>query len=115
LVDDKKSAANKTRVLRIEYRREDQYHLPQHQHRSRYNKNKTLKLTEKNAQLWSKQGKIAITVTAGETGARGWRDAGDCSSDDGAGGDDDGGVGDGDGRAGNAGGSGRGPMDATAA
>ena len=33
----------------------------------------------------------------------------------GAGGDDGGGVGDGDGRAGNAGGSGWGPMDATAA
>jgi len=60
------------------------------------------------------QGKIR-TVMAGKTGARGWRDAGDCSSDDGAGGDDGGGVGDGDGRAGNAGGSGRGPMDATAA
>jgi len=65
------------------------------------------------------QGKIG-TVTAGKTGARGWRDAGDCSSDDGAGGDDgggvgDGGVGDGDGRAGNAGGSGRGLRDATAA
>ena len=25
LVDDEKSAANKTRVLRVEYRREDQY------------------------------------------------------------------------------------------
>jgi len=60
------------------------------------------------------QGKIG-TVTAGKTGARGWRDAGDCSSDDGAGGDDGGGVGDGDGRAGNAGGSGRGLRDATAA
>jgi len=46
------------------------------------------------------QGKIG-TVTAGKTGARGWRDASDCSSDDGAGGDD--GGGDGDGRAGNAG------------
>jgi len=25
LIDDEKSAANKTRVLRVEYRREDQY------------------------------------------------------------------------------------------
>jgi len=50
-----------------------------------------------------------------KTGARGWRDAGDCSSDDDASGDDGGGVGDGDGRAGNAGGSGRGLRDATAA
>ena len=39
------------------------------------------------------QGKIG-TVTAGKTEARGWRDAGDCSSDDAAGGDDGGGVGD---------------------
>ena len=43
-------------------------------------------------------------MTAGKTGARGWRDAGDCSSEgdcssDKAGGDDGGGVGDGDGRA----------------
>ena len=60
------------------------------------------------------QGKIG-TVTAGKTGARGWRDTSDCSSDDGAGGDDGGGVGDGDGRAGNAGGSGQGLRDATAA
>jgi len=36
------------------------------------------------------QGKIG-TVTAGKTGARGWRHAGDCSSDDVAGADDDGG------------------------
>ena len=33
-------------------------------------------------------------MTAGKTGARGWRDAGDCSSDDGAGGEDGGGGGD---------------------
>jgi len=38
------------------------------------------------------QGKIG-TVTAGKTGARGWRDAGDRSSDDGAGGYDGGGGG----------------------